>query len=219
MNGISFVAHFLRFRKLFSEEDPPDSFYQCHRRAFDKFSIQLEHIIETPSPSPMVSWHFCIYVYRLSRELYLDGASQEATYAFLVNKMANATDLFYEIDLHDHFLLAHNVGSVFAKATYSNFFVVHQGVTIGRYLQDRPIIESDVVLYPCSMIIGRSHVRENSVVSAGTKIIGKSTPGNCIVFEAKSGKLKFKALDKIYTDRFFIRTNHVKPPDLELRDM
>lgn len=37
-------------------------------------------------------------------------------------------------------------------------------------------------MYPGTAIIGRSVVRENSVISQGVSVINKETPGNCYVF-------------------------------------
>jgi len=54
------------------------------------------------------------------------------------------------------------------------------------------------------MILGRSQIGSNVVLSAGVKVINKQVPDDCVVFESRSGGLAFKALNEIYWKRFFL---------------
>lgn len=152
------------------------------------------------------SGQYATFLYFLSRELWLfDRNSIDATRVFLLNKALNGIDLFYEIEMPNVFLIGHTVGMVFAKATYSDYCVFHQGCTIGRNGLDRPKIEPGLVLYPNSSIIGKCMVRENTVISPGVNLVNQDTPGNCYVFMGEKGKPIFKEITEFFADRYFCR--------------
>lgn len=154
----------------------------------------------------LVSWQYATFLYFLSRTLFLDFQEQSAAVrVFLLNKAVNGLDLYYEIDLGTCFFLSHTSAIVFAKATYGKYCVFHQGCTVGRQGVSRPVLEEGVVMFPGSQIIGRSNVLENTVLSAGVSLVNCSTPGNCLVFNGKSGRPVFKELNEFYADRYFLR--------------
>ena len=49
-----------------------------------------------------------------------------------------------------------------------------------------------MVLYPNTAVIGRSVIGAGSVMSQGTSIVNRSTPGNCMVFAGEAGDLVLK---------------------------
>lgn len=154
----------------------------------------------------LVSWQYATFLYFLSRTIFLDFQAQPAAVrVFLLNKAVNGLDLYYEIDLGECFFLSHTSAMVFAKATYGKYCVFHQGCTVGRQGVSRPVLDDGVVMFPGSQIIGRSNVLENTVLSAGVSLINCSTPGNCIVFNGKSGRPVFKELSEFYADKYFLR--------------
>lgn len=205
MNENNFSDLYLRQRGQFFSSDPvTDYFSTASNSAYLATYLQVQRVRHTPPLSEFVSWHYCIYLYRLGHELFKGGDIKEATFTFLLNKALHAIELFYEVRLPEVYAGGHSVGTVFSKSTYSNFFVFCQNVTVGRYKMSYPTLEEHVVMYTGSMIIGDCLIRENTVISAGVKVIGKSTPGNCLVFEKKSGKLHFKPLDSLATEDYFL---------------
>lgn len=129
------------------------------------------------------STQYCMYLYFLSNTIWRrSGDSDVCTRLFLLNKALNGIDCFYEIEMPDIFFIGHSVGIVLAKAVYSDYFVVYQNSTVGKNHGFAPVLENGVVMYPGTAIIGRSVVRENSVISQGVSVINKETPGNCYVF-------------------------------------
>jgi len=154
----------------------------------------------------LVSWQYASYLYFLSREVWLQSGDEDlATRIFLVNKAMNALELFYKIDLPSYFFLSHTTGLVFAQATYGDFGVFHQGCTVGRNGNDRPILEEGVILYPNSSVIGKCLVRANTVIAPGVQLINQDTPGNCCVFTGEKGRPIFKEINEFYADRYFER--------------
>lgn len=188
-----------------------DSIQLCYPEAMEKTKKCIASIISKKDLdfNYLVSWEYATFLYFLARILWVKtGESDTAVRIFLLNKALNGIDLFYEVKMPSYFILGgHTVGTVFAKACYSNYVVFHQGCTVGRNGEDRPVLDEGVIMFPGSMIIGKCHVKENTVLSPGAKLINTSSPGNCYVFEGKSGRPKFKELTVYYADRFFIRDN------------
>lgn len=150
---------------------------------------------------PLISGQYATFLYYLSYALRHDR--EAATHVFLLNKALNGIDLFYDVAMPDHFLIGHTVGMVFAKAEYGDYCVFHQGCTVGRILQDRPKLETGVVIFPGGSIIGRCHIGKNTVISAGVQVINKDTPGDCIVFAGDKGQLIFKPITEQFCARYY----------------
>ena len=152
------------------------------------------------------SGHYATFLYYLSHALWKNfGNAKDATRVFLLNKALNGIDLFHEVEMPDVFLIGHTVGMVFAKASYGDLCIFHQGCTVGRSKEHRPVLEAGVILYPHSAIIGACHVRENTVLSPGVQLINSDTPGNCIVFPGENGRPVFKEAAEYYADRYLHR--------------
>jgi serine O-acetyltransferase len=153
--------------------------------------------------SPLVSWQYAVFLYRLARVLRStreDGES--ATLIFLLNKALNGIDLYHEIELSDSFVLGHTVGLVFAKATYGEDCVYHQNCTIGRNGDDRPSLGTGVILFPGSAVIGRCRIGSNTVVSAGVQLINRDTPSDCVVFRDEDGRIRMRDALEQYSLRY-----------------
>lgn len=156
------------------------------------------------------SGHYATFLYFLSRASENGKSNSEiSTKIFLLNKAINGIDVFYEIMMPEHFIVVHTVGMVFAKAEYGDYCVFHQGCTVGRSGNDRPKLESGVVLYPNSSIIGGCHVRRNSVIAPGVQLINYDTPGDCYVFAGLDGKPRFKEIDETFVHRYFDETARI----------
>lgn len=151
------------------------------------------------------SGHYATFLFFLSREVWVnDGDEFNATRIFLLNKALNGIDLHYEVEMADVFLIGHTVGMVFAKASYQDFCIFHQGCTVGRNLNSRPTLDRGIIMYPHSSIIGSCRVRENTVLAPGVQLINRDTPGNCLVFTGSDGDLIFKPTMEYYPHRYFV---------------
>ncbi|MGO4306644.1 MULTISPECIES: hypothetical protein [unclassified Cupriavidus] len=139
------------------------------------------------------SSQYCQFLYYLANTIWRNERNAEVcTKLFLLNKTLNAIDLFYEIDMPEVFFIGHSVGIVLAKATYGNYLVLYQNSTVGKNHGVAPVIGEGVVMYPNSAIIGRSHVRNGSVISQGVSVLNRETPGDCLTYAGEGGDLVFK---------------------------
>lgn len=150
------------------------------------------------------STQYCQFLYYLSNTVWRrSGETELSTKLFLLNKALNAIDCFYEIDLPARFYIGHSVGIVLAKARYGDRLVLYQHCTVGKNHGVAPVIEDGVVLYPDSVVIGRSTVRAGSVLSQGCRVVNQDTPGHCLVFGAEGGSLICKPIGTPVLSQFF----------------
>lgn len=152
------------------------------------------------------SSQYCIYLYYLYHSIWkATGDIETCTKLFALNKALNAIDCFYEIDLPEVFFIGHSVGIVLAKATYSNHLVLYQNSTVGKNHGIAPVIGEGVIMYPNTAIIGRCNIGDRTVISQGTGIINRDTPGNVMAFSGVGSDLVLKPLQKnILADIFRI---------------
>ncbi|MFM1831677.1 MAG: hypothetical protein RLZZ558_2017 [Planctomycetota bacterium] len=176
---------------------------QALSEALDLATHCISHVRSaTHGFDPMVSGHHATLLHFLSRALARRGNERDAVRAFLTNKALHGIDLFHEVELPPVFVVGHTVGMVFAKATYGPRCVFHQGCTVGRDGDSRPVLEEGVVLYPHSAVIGACRVRPNTVLAPGVQLVNTDTPGDCIVVPGERGRPAFKPANERYADRY-----------------
>jgi serine O-acetyltransferase len=131
-----------------------------------------------------------IYLYYLANTIWSRSGDTEApTRLFLMNKAMNGIDLFYEIAMPEVFYIGHSLGIVLAKATYGEFLVLYQNVTVGRHKDQVPVIGDRVVLYPGSAVAAGSVVEDDVVVSQGVRVINRHVPRGVMAFAGAGGDL------------------------------
>ena len=159
--------------------------------------------------SPYMTIHWMLFLYRLSRFLYLEGNVSSADKVYYLNKILHANDWFYAIDLPDHFLCEHPLGSVLGRAQYGDYFFVYQGTTIGgnrsKGILSYPTIGTNVILFANATVLGNTKIGNNVVISAGTYMINESIPDNCLVF-GRSPNIAIKQKTKKEIQSY---TNHI----------
>lgn len=209
MKSASYLRHYVtrQIENFFpSLGEPLDLEHAWIEEALDRvnYCIHRAKAFEGRDFDPLISGQYATFLYYLSAIIYELGAEHQiSSKLFLLNKALNGIDLFYEVKMPSVFLIGHTVGMVFAKATYGSHCVFHQGCTVGRSGEDRPVLERGVVLFPNASVIGACHIGENTVVSPGVQIVNTNTPGDCIVFPGKEGQLEFKPIKEYYAKRYF----------------
>ncbi len=138
----------------------------------------------------------CVFLYWLSRELFLDEKSTLADKVYYLNKALNSVELFYEVKLPDIWLCEHPLGSVMGRAIYSDYFYFYQGCTVGGNFEKDgtiiyPRIGHHVKMFSNSKILGNSSIGDNVIISANCYIKNQDVPNNTIVF-GQSPNLIFK---------------------------
>ena len=135
---------------------------------------------------PMYTGTWAIFLYKLSRLLFLEGNNKEAECIYYLNKVLHSVDWFYQTELPLHFMAEHLLGSVLGRARYSDYLFVYQGTTIGGNRKGDalyyPKVGENVVLYANATVLGNTLIGNNVIISANTYIINENIPNNCIEF-------------------------------------
>ncbi len=149
------------------------------------------------------SSQYCTFLYYLSNTAWRNRQDKTfCTKLFLLNKALNGFDCFYDNKLPDHFLVGHSVGIVLARNTFSDYLVLYQNSTIGRHGADVPVIGEGVVLYPNTAIIGKCSVGAHTVLSQGSSLIDRDSPGDCYVFGSGADAKIKPAKRRLISDYF-----------------
>ena len=98
----------------------------------------------------------------------------------------NSCEIYWNVELPDHFVVEHPIGTVLGKAMYGDFFCVYQGVTVGANFEGDdciwPAIGNNVTMYANSTIIGNCHIGSNVIIAASAFLIDCDVPDNSIVY-------------------------------------
>lgn len=132
--------------------------------------------------NPFNSVMYTNYLYQVSHLLYKEEYSQIADKVYYLNKMLNAVDLFYAIELPEHWNCEHPIGSVMGRAKYGDYFFFYQSCTIGGNHTNYPVLGDYVTMYSNSKVLGKSHIGNNVIIGANTYIKDTDIPDNSIVF-------------------------------------
>ncbi|MDQ0125878.1 serine O-acetyltransferase [Pseudomonas lini] len=153
---------------------------RCFRQSTNKYYRKDEEIFF----SIYHSGQYCIFLYLLSRQVFLDNPKHRelADKIYYLNKTLNGLDLYYEISMPEAFHLDHPVGSVMGRATYGNNFTFAQLCTVGNNKGFFPEIGENVQMFSGAKILGRCKIGDNVVVSANTYIKDTDIPANSLVF-------------------------------------
>jgi serine O-acetyltransferase len=141
---------------------------------------------------PYHSVQYCIFLYFLSRVLFLNNHNVIADKVYYLNKIFNCLDLYYEIEMPDVFFIDHPVGSVMGRGKYGNYFIFQQNCTVGGNHGVYPEFGEYVWMFANSTVIGNSKIGNNVFISATTYIKDQDIPDNTIVF-GNSPNLLFKS--------------------------
>ena len=123
------------------------------------------------------------YIYFLSNIIWKKHEDRiTASKLFYLNKTLHGFNCMYDTQLPDIFLFTHPVGAVLGKATYSNYTVFCQNITVGMHQDRTPILGEKLFLAPQSIILGNCTIASECAISASTLIINENIPAKSIVF-------------------------------------
>lgn len=129
--------------------------------------------------------HYASFLYLMSFYAFKQGDEILASKLFLLNKTMFGIDAFYGIELPSHFIFVHPIGTILGNATYSDYFVVYQGVTIGSTTKGvYPEFSKSTILYANSSIIGECNTGENFILAANASMVNQKINANSVVLGA-----------------------------------
>ncbi len=130
------------------------------------------------------------YLYFVANELWVQTSEPEyAEKLYMLNRFLNSVDIFYDRKMPEIFHLEHPIGAVIGRAEIGNYFVAHQGVTVGGNMDlELPVIGENVVLYTGSMVIGRCTIGDNCQIGAGVILMNEDVELGSTVIAAERKK-------------------------------
>lgn len=115
---------------------------------------------------------YAMFLYYLSNSIYkLGGDLNVCSKIFLLNKVLNGVDAFYEVALPDIFLMVHPLATVLGRGEYSDFFLVYQRCGIGSNHDIYPKLEKFVSMHPGSSILGNCLIGNNCTIAAESLLL------------------------------------------------
>lgn len=164
-----------------------------------RFWRDFQHIQQL---DPTHSRQYGTFLAILSRHLYQKSHYRESEIVAYLNKVINGLEIYGHVPLPSNFLMGHTLGIVLGRAVYGNYLCIQHNVTIGRWNDDIPQIHDRVMVMNGALIAGKSIVGENSIVSAGVKVINQVVPPNTIAFGGYGRELVIKPNKHNYIDKF-----------------
>jgi serine O-acetyltransferase len=145
--------------------------------------------------------HMAMLLYILSRNIYLKtNDSDLPDLLSYLNKILHGIDVWHTVQLPKNFFFVHPLGTVLGRASYGDFLVVYQNVTVGSSGNGVfPIFKGSCILYSNSAVIGKSFVGNNIIIGAKVLINSMSVADNLIV------KLDSNNLNRIVKNRVNVR--------------
>lgn len=126
--------------------------------------------------------HMATLLYFLSNTVWQENNDEAlATRLFYLNKIMHGIDLFYSVNMPDIFMLVHPLGTILGKASYQNFLVVYQNVTVGAEDVLYPRFEEGVILYAKSSILGDCNIGKNVIFGANSFLMNIDVPDDTVV--------------------------------------
>ena len=124
---------------------------------------------------------YATFLYYLSNTCFKNNVKDDiCTKIFLLNRLLNGIDMFYEVDLPDVFLLVHPIGTILGRGEYSDYLVVYQRCGIGSNHDIYPTLGKNVTLRPGASIIGNCKVGENCEIGAESLLMDKNLEDNTL---------------------------------------
>ena len=141
----------------------------------------------------LYSDHYVMYLWFLANTIWKESSDKTTcNKLYYLNKSLNGLDCMYDTNLPDIFLIFHGVGTMLGKASYSDYFVVLQGCTVGMSNGKYPSIGKGVSLTAHSSLIGNCKVGDNVTISSYTNIIDKDIPTGTVAFRNDNGAIEIK---------------------------
>lgn len=148
--------------------------------------------------------HYAAFLYLLAHTSYEhSGESHLCEKLFLLNKALHALDLFYSVKLPDVFLFIHPVGTVLGNATYGNYLLVYQNVSVGSTEDGSyPVLGEGIVLFSKSAVIGGCSIGNNVIFGADSFVLNTYIQ-ECHTVVGHYPHLKIKPHKDTVQKRFF----------------
>jgi serine O-acetyltransferase len=152
----------------------------------------------------LYSDQYVMYLWYLANSIWKETQDKSiCNKLYYLNKSLHGLDCMYDTKLPDIFLIFHGVGTMLGKATYSDFFVVLQGCTVGMNRGKYPVMGKGVALTAHSSLIGNCTTGDLITVSSYTNVLDEDIATGTVIFKTNDGSIQKKASINSYAQTFF----------------
>lgn len=132
------------------------------------------------------SVQYSVFLYYLSNSLYKAGKTDPASFVYYLNKLMHSVEMFYAIEMPEHFCAEHPLGAVMGRAVYGDYFFFYQGCTVGgNFKGDKikyPVLGEYVTMFSNSKILGDCRIGNHVIIAANAYIKDTDIPDHSIVY-------------------------------------
>ena len=168
------------------------------------YCLSRKKIKHFPSSIVLHGDEYTTFLYYLSNQAWIDDKLEIAELIYLLNRRLNNFDCFYTRQMPAVFHLEHPLGSVLGQASFGEYLVVYQGVSVGGDLKLRyPKFGDGVALFAKSSVIGASKIGSNCAIGAGVQVYGLTIPSHTAVSLRDAQGTTFSSVNWSIQERFF----------------
>jgi serine O-acetyltransferase len=144
---------------------------------------------------------YTIFLYCLSRALFLKNRRSEADRVYALLRMVSGIDLYYEVVLPERWTCDHPLGSVIGRGRFEpeSSFVFTQNCNIGNNKGIYPKIAGNLIMFPNSSLLGDTRLSGNVILANGAFVIDGGELSDCLIY-GRSPDLTIKPLS---SERFY----------------
>lgn len=126
--------------------------------------------------------HMATLLYFLANTIWREVNDTELpTRLFYLNKIMHGIDLYYSVPMPNIFMLVHPIGTILGKASYEDYLVIYQNVTVGADTDIYPRFGKEVILYSRSSVLGDCNIGNNVILAANSFLINTAVSDNTVV--------------------------------------
>lgn len=193
----------------------PDKYHFCGndvdsavRLALDRTEYCFNNIIRKPyfqnnnaHFSHLHSDQYGQFLYFLSNSLWTISENKVLCDKLVfLNKLLNNYFFTYKCPLPDIFFFNHPVGTILGNASYSNYLIVCQNVTVNTGTEQNgkhfPEIGEKVFLSAGCKIIGDYSIGDHVIIGVDAVVYKREIPSNSFVIRDNDGKITIKPYNK-----------------------
>lgn len=141
---------------------------------------------------PINSRQYATFLAILTRNLYKENLYHESNMIAYLNKSLNGCEIYGHVQLKPNFLIGHTLGIVLGEAIYGDHLCLQHNITVGRWMDSYPTVGNRVMILNGAIVAGNSVIGDNSIISAGVRVINQHVPPGSIAFNGQGKQLVFK---------------------------
>lgn len=153
---------------------------------------------------PINSRQYATFLAVLARTLYKENLHHESNIIAYLNKSLNGCEIYGHVPLKPNFLIGHTPGIVLGTAIYGDHLCLHHNITVGRWMDACPKLGSRVIILNGAIVAGNSVIGDNSIISAGVRVINQHVPPGSIAFNGQGKQLVFKPNRNNWIDHWLL---------------